>query len=121
MNAIEIRSEKADIIRLSLAVILAVSGGDPIEIKPISSWQGIYASCTASNVKVVSIPIPLAPYTPAVITPEEAAAIERYRLRRIRQQDAHFALVASFRRCFLSSGLERIHLGSSGDGQCRGW
>jgi len=43
VNAIEIRSEKADIIRLSLTAILAVSGGDPIEIKPISSWQVIYA------------------------------------------------------------------------------
>lgn len=41
--AIEISSEKADISRLNLAVILTVPGGDRIEIKPISSWQVIYA------------------------------------------------------------------------------
>jgi phage gp46-like protein len=41
--AIEITSEKVDISRLSLTVILTVPGGDRIEIKPISSWQVIYA------------------------------------------------------------------------------
>lgn len=41
--AIEISSEKADIGRLNLTVILTVAGGDRIEIKPISSWQVIYA------------------------------------------------------------------------------
>lgn len=41
--AIEISSEKADIGRLNLTVILTVPGGDRIEIKPISSWQVIYA------------------------------------------------------------------------------
>ncbi|CEL28713.1 phage GP46 family protein [Pseudomonas fluorescens] len=41
--AIEISSEKADISRLNLAVIITVPGGDRIEIKPISSWQVIYA------------------------------------------------------------------------------
>ncbi|MGP6423923.1 phage GP46 family protein [Pseudomonas pharyngis] len=41
--AIEISSEKADISRLNLTVILTVPGGDRIEIKPISSWQVIYA------------------------------------------------------------------------------
>lgn len=41
--AIEISSEKVDISRLNLAVILTVPGGDRIEIKPISSWQVIYA------------------------------------------------------------------------------
>lgn len=41
--AIEITSEKADISRLNLTVILTVPGGDRIEIKPISSWQVIYA------------------------------------------------------------------------------
>ena len=41
--AIEITSEKADISRLNLTVILTVAGGDRIEIKPISSWQVIYA------------------------------------------------------------------------------
>ena len=41
--AIEITSEKVDISRLNLTVILTVPGGDRIEIKPISSWQVIYA------------------------------------------------------------------------------
>lgn len=41
--AIEITSEKVDISRLNLTVILTVRGGDRIEIKPISSWQVIYA------------------------------------------------------------------------------
>ncbi|WP_434590056.1 phage GP46 family protein [Pseudomonas sp. R4-83] len=41
--AIEITSEKADISRLNLTVILTMPGGDRIEIKPISSWQVIYA------------------------------------------------------------------------------
>ncbi|VVP41424.1 hypothetical protein PS865_04878 [Pseudomonas fluorescens] len=41
--AIEIASEKADISRLNLKVILTVPGGDRIEIKSISSWQVIYA------------------------------------------------------------------------------
>lgn len=41
--AIEISSEKADIGRLNLTVILTVPGGDRIEIQPISSWQVIYA------------------------------------------------------------------------------
>ncbi|MFJ2457067.1 phage GP46 family protein [Pseudomonas neuropathica] len=41
--AIEIASEKVDISRLNLTVILTVPGGDRIEIKPISSWQVIYA------------------------------------------------------------------------------
>lgn len=41
--AIEITSEKADISRLNLTVIITVPGGDRIEIKPISSWQVIYA------------------------------------------------------------------------------
>ena len=41
--AIEISSEKVDISRLNLTVILTVPGGDRIEIKPISSWQVIYA------------------------------------------------------------------------------
>lgn len=41
--AIEITSQKADISRLNLTVILTVPGGDRIEIKPISSWQVIYA------------------------------------------------------------------------------
>ncbi|WP_311886736.1 MULTISPECIES: phage GP46 family protein [unclassified Pseudomonas] len=41
--AIEITSEKAEINRLNLTVILTVPGGDRIEIKPISSWQVIYA------------------------------------------------------------------------------
>jgi len=41
--AIEISSQKADISRLNLTVILTVPGGDRIEIKPISSWQVIYA------------------------------------------------------------------------------
>lgn len=41
--AIEITSEKHDINRLNLIVILTVPGGDRIEIKPISSWQVIYA------------------------------------------------------------------------------
>ena len=41
--AIEISSDKADISRLNLTVILTVPGGDRIEIKPISSWQVIYA------------------------------------------------------------------------------
>lgn len=40
---IEITSEKVDISRLNLTVILTVPGGDRIEIKPISSWQVIYA------------------------------------------------------------------------------
>lgn len=40
---IEISSEKVDISRLNLTVILTVPGGDRIEIKPISSWQVIYA------------------------------------------------------------------------------
>jgi len=41
--AIEITSQKVDISRLNLTVILTVPGGDRIEIKPISSWQVIYA------------------------------------------------------------------------------
>lgn len=41
--AIEITSEKAEISRINLTVILTVPGGDRIEIKPISSWQVIYA------------------------------------------------------------------------------
>lgn len=41
--AIDITSEKAEISRLNLTVILTVPGGDRIEIKPISSWQVIYA------------------------------------------------------------------------------
>lgn len=41
--AIEIRSDKVDISRLNLTVILTVPGGNRIEIKPISSWQVIYA------------------------------------------------------------------------------
>ena len=41
--AIEITSEKADISRLNLTVIITVLGGDRVEIKPISSWQVIYA------------------------------------------------------------------------------
>ena len=41
--AIEITSVKAEISRLNLTVILTVPGGDRIEIKPISSWQVIYA------------------------------------------------------------------------------
>jgi len=41
--AIEITSEKADISRLNLTVILTVPGGERIEITPISSWQVIYA------------------------------------------------------------------------------
>ncbi len=41
--AIEITSEKAEISRLNLSVIITVPGGDRIEIKPISSWQVIYA------------------------------------------------------------------------------
>ena len=41
--SIEITSEKVDISRLNLTVILTVPGGDRIEIKPISSWQVIYA------------------------------------------------------------------------------
>ncbi|KAB2527491.1 hypothetical protein F8N49_03685 [Pseudomonas sp. GXM4] len=41
--AIEVSSEKADISRLNLTVILTVPGGDRIEIKPISSYQVIYA------------------------------------------------------------------------------
>lgn len=41
--AIEITSQKAEISRLNLTVILTVPGGDRIEIKPISSWQVIYA------------------------------------------------------------------------------
>lgn len=41
--AIEITSDKAEISRLNLTVIITVPGGDRIEIKPISSWQVIYA------------------------------------------------------------------------------
>lgn len=41
--SIEIVSEKAEISRLNLRVIITVPGGDRIEIKPISSWQVIYA------------------------------------------------------------------------------
>jgi phage gp46-like protein len=41
--ALEISSEKVDISRLNLTVILTVPGGDRIEIKPFSSWQVIYA------------------------------------------------------------------------------
>ncbi len=41
--AIEITSEKHDISRLNLIVILTVPGGDRVVIKPISSWQVIYA------------------------------------------------------------------------------
>ncbi|UVM48332.1 phage GP46 family protein [Pseudomonas sp. B21-015] len=40
---IEISSEKRDINRLNLSVILTVPGGARVEIKPISSWQVIYA------------------------------------------------------------------------------
>lgn len=41
--AIEIASEKHDISRLNLIVILTIPGGDRVEIKPNSSWQVIYA------------------------------------------------------------------------------
>lgn len=41
--AIEIISEKHDINRLNLIVILTIPGGDRVEIKPNSSWQVIYA------------------------------------------------------------------------------
>ncbi|MFJ5253796.1 phage GP46 family protein [Pseudomonas sp. NPDC088414] len=41
--AIEITSEKPDINRLNLVVILTVPGGARVEIKPLSSWQVIYA------------------------------------------------------------------------------
>ncbi|MBT9263590.1 phage GP46 family protein [Pseudomonas sp. MG-9] len=41
--AIEIASEKHDISRLNLVVILTIPGGDRVEIKPNSSWQVIYA------------------------------------------------------------------------------
>jgi phage gp46-like protein len=41
--AMEIASEKHDISRLNLIVILTIPGGDRIEIKPNSSWQVIYA------------------------------------------------------------------------------
>ncbi|QXZ11718.1 phage GP46 family protein [Pseudomonas sp. AO-1] len=41
--AIEIASEKHDISRLNLIVILTIPGGERIEIKPNSSWQVIYA------------------------------------------------------------------------------
>lgn len=41
--AIEITSEKHDISRLNLILILTVPGGDRVEIKPNSSWQVIYA------------------------------------------------------------------------------
>ncbi|WP_339521846.1 phage GP46 family protein [Pseudomonas sp. EL_65y_Pfl2_R96] len=40
---IEISSEKRDINRLNLNVTLTVPGGARVEIKPISSWQVIYA------------------------------------------------------------------------------
>jgi len=39
----EITSEKSDINRLSLIVVLTVAGGARLEIKPLSSWQVIYA------------------------------------------------------------------------------
>ena len=41
--AIEITSEKAEVSRLNLTVVITVPGGDRIEIKPLSSWQVIYA------------------------------------------------------------------------------
>lgn len=41
--AIEIASERHDISRLNLIVILTIPGGDRVEIKPNSSWQVIYA------------------------------------------------------------------------------
>lgn len=41
--SIEIASEKYDISRLNLLVILTIPGGDRVEIKPNSSWQVIYA------------------------------------------------------------------------------
>ncbi|VEF08441.1 Mu-like phage protein gp46 [Pseudomonas fluorescens] len=41
--AIEVTSEKAEISRLNLTVIITVPGGNRIEIKPLSSWQVIYA------------------------------------------------------------------------------
>ncbi|RDL19957.1 phage GP46 family protein [Pseudomonas jessenii] len=41
--AIEITSEKVEVSRLNLTVVITVPGGDRIEIKPISSWQVIYA------------------------------------------------------------------------------
>lgn len=40
---IEITSERADINRLNLGVILTITVGDRIEIKPNPSWQVIYA------------------------------------------------------------------------------
>ncbi|WP_286079767.1 hypothetical protein [Pseudomonas sp. 29] len=65
--------------------------------------EGIYTFYTASGVKVVNVPTTLTPYTPPVITQEEAAAIEKKRLWRVRQQDALVALVATDTvalRCF---------------------
>lgn len=41
--AIEIASEKHDISRLNLIVILTIPGGARVEIKSLSSWQVIYA------------------------------------------------------------------------------
>lgn len=40
---IEISSEKRDINRLNLIVVLTVPDGARLEIKPLSSWQVIYA------------------------------------------------------------------------------
>lgn len=40
---IEITSEKVDISRLNLIVILTIVGGARLEIKPTPSWQVIYA------------------------------------------------------------------------------
>jgi len=41
--AIEITSERHDVNRLNLIVILTIPGGDRVEIKPNSTWQVIYA------------------------------------------------------------------------------
>ncbi len=40
---IEISSEKIDISRLNLIVILTITGGARLEIKPTTAWQVIYA------------------------------------------------------------------------------
>lgn len=40
---IEISSEKVDISRLNLIVILTITGGTRLEIKPTTAWQVIYA------------------------------------------------------------------------------
>ncbi|NUT73520.1 phage GP46 family protein [Pseudomonas sp. C1C7] len=41
--SLEITSEKHDINRLNLIVILTIPGGTRVEIKSLSSWQVIYA------------------------------------------------------------------------------